>query len=187
MIKVIDRTAVPYVVNAAEKEKADAAALSKLTYHHGNAAVRASLRDMKEHAAVEVKAAGRTAKFVKFGGAAVTAIGVAQTTANTYYDIKDKGVAAGLEANAGDWTTTAIGIAAPFVVDGLVAAGIITTGPVLVTVGIAVATGVVAVGVGKLVQYGVDHRVAIGHAAEAVGHDTAKAVNIGLKDVRNLI
>lgn len=187
-IDFIDEAVMPRVHEAANASKEEAAALSKQTYHHGDAFVRAGLRDMKEHAAAEVTAAGRTAKLVKFGGGAATAIGVVQTGADTYFDIKDRGVAAGLEANAGDWTTTAVALGIPLLASGLtdgmtagltaglVAAGIVTAGPVLATVGVIVATSVVAVGVGKLVQYGVDHHVAIGHAVDA-----------GVKDLRNLL
>jgi hypothetical protein len=199
VLGVLGEEIVPALKEGAEKDLAEVEDLSKVTYHHGDAFVRSNLRDMKDGALGEVKAAGTADKLVKFGGRAATAIAVVGTGVSTYIDVRREGVEAGIESNAGAWaglavSTVGMGLAETGVGLVVAAAGI-AVAPVAVTVGAVVVLAAASAGVGWLVQHEVNaHQVglnqavaATGQAAVAMGDDAKSSVNIGLKDLRNFV
>jgi hypothetical protein len=113
-------------------------------------------------------------RFAKIGGPVLTLIGVGITARKTWLDHDKRGWVNAIEDNAGDLTSTGLGLAVGAVLGTAVVAGAVASAPVWVPVGIAVGAGLVCVGVGDVVQHEVNHHRAgttrvlndIGHGVE---------------------
>jgi hypothetical protein len=97
----------------------------------------------------------------KWGGRALLAAAVGVTVWQTYdtAENKKKGWGDAFEEHAGDWAGLAAGVAI----------GVALAPVGLPAIGAVVVGGILATGVGDVVQAAVDHRVAINDAARDVG------------------
>ena len=139
-----------YTVRTAADLKDAADGLEQAFYQGGDRGVRAALIGVEDDADQAVAVAGQLDKYVKVGDKAFVAIAIAQNAADTYGSIRKEGVDSGLEQNAGNWTTLAVGLG--------IGALVSTAGaPVLAVVGVAAVTAIVSVGVGDWVQSSVYH------------------------------
>lgn len=139
-------------------------------------------RDVQAVADATAKSAVRNADLVhdvgKFGGPVLLLATVGVTAWQTYDTAKTAGWVNAIEDHAGDWAGLAAGIG----IGVAVAAAPVAVPAIAVVVG----GGIVAAGVGSLVQWGVDdHRKVVGQALTDIGHGadiTAKTVGHGLDD-----
>ena len=113
----------------------------------------------------------------KWGGRGLLFASVGVTLWQTYGTAKTKGWGDAFEEHAGDWAGLAAGVAI----------GVALAPVGLPAIGAVVVGGLLATGVGDVVQCVVDHnKTTINHAARAIGHGTvvtAKAVGHGVEDV----
>lgn len=128
------------------------------------------LRDARTDSAVAEDFTG----YADVGEHAMTLAAVGMTATGTYFDARKHGWTTALEDNAGGWASIAAGAGASAAIEGVLGIGAVAAvaaaSPVLVTVGAVVVGGVVAAGVGALVQHEVDHhRAAVGHALHDIG------------------
>jgi hypothetical protein len=139
-----------YTVRTASDLRDEANGIRQAFSEDGDRGIRAAVTGVEDDADQAVTVAGELDKYVKFGDKAFVAIAIVQNAADTYGSIRKEGVDSGLEHNAGNWTSLAVGLG--------IGALVSTAGaPVLVGVGVLAVTAVVSVGVGALVQSSVDH------------------------------
>ena len=144
--------------------------------HDARIAGQSLVRD----ANTDVKAAEGFKGLADIGGNALMAIQVGVAFGDTYLDARKRGWVNAIEDNSRNWGMLAGGVAADAGVDLLlgtaVGAAAVASAPVLVTVGAVVVTGVVAVGVGDLVQHEVNkHRAGTTRMLTDIGHGIENA------------
>jgi len=151
--------------------------------HDARIAGQSLVRDAR----TDVKVAGDFKDFADIGEGALTAVQVGITFGGTYLDARKRGWVTAIEDNSRNWGMLAGGAAADAGVTWLLgtaaAAGVVAAAPVLVTVGAVVVTGVVAVGVGDLVQHEVTkHRAGTTRVLTDIGHGVEDASVWGAKE-----
>jgi hypothetical protein len=150
-----------YTVRTAADLRSEADGLKQAFYQDGDRGVRAAVIGVEDDADQAVRVAGQLDRYVKFGDKAFTAIAIGLTAADTYGSIRKQGVDSGLEQNAGNWASLAVGLGIGAVMGSAAVVAAVAAAPVLVGVGVGVGavavTAIVSVGVGNWVQSSVDH------------------------------
>jgi hypothetical protein len=137
---------------------------------------RSILRDAETHDAV----ADSFDDFVKVGGRVLTVAAVAVTAGQTYLDARKSGWVDAIEENAGSWTSLGVGAAVGWAVGGLAVGALVAAGaPIaLAAIGVTVGVGIVAMGVGDLVQHEVNvHHAGATRGLTDIGHGVENAAS----------
>ena len=123
--------------------------------------VRAAGRSLVSDAEDDVTAANGLKGLRKVGGGALTAVTAAFTFAETAKTAGKVGWINSIEDHSDDWGQLAAGIAVgagtEWLMGTAVMAGAVAAAPILVPVGIVVASGLLCAGIGAGVKYEVDH------------------------------
>ena len=156
--------------------KGEANALRQTFYEDGDRGVRAAIIGVEDDADQAVTTAGEFDRYVKLGDKGFTAIAIAVTAAQTADAIRQHGTDRGLEQNAGDLASLAVGVGIGAVLGISAVAAAVAAAPVLVSVGVVAATAIVSVGVGDWVQSTVNHhQQGTTRALNDIGRDVESA------------